>query len=230
LERAPSLPDFGEEGELIYFFASQLDVTERRKAQALQAAEHRLLREVDHRSMNVLALVDGIVRLSKADEPRGYALSIQRRVRALALAHGMLAAKGWRSISLEDIVRSQVEPGDRIALAGPEVPVSPTLAQPLALVIEELKANAIMHGALSTDAGRLTVDWWLDEPARKFGIRWIERGAPAREEGLAGFGSTMIKAIIERQLRGKLRRERRSDGLAVEIELHASGPLGELRF
>jgi two-component sensor histidine kinase len=50
---------------LLYFFASQDDMTEFRKVQDLEAAEHRLLKEVDHRARNVLAVVGGIVRLSR---------------------------------------------------------------------------------------------------------------------------------------------------------------------
>jgi PAS domain S-box-containing protein len=54
-----------DEGRLAYFFASQIDVTEYRKVQTLEEAEHRLLLEVDHRTKNVLAIVDSIVRRSK---------------------------------------------------------------------------------------------------------------------------------------------------------------------
>lgn len=77
----------------MYFFASQLDVPDRRRAQDLQAVEHRLLREVDHRAMNALAIVQGIVRLSRADDPARYATSIQQRVQALATAHALLAGR-----------------------------------------------------------------------------------------------------------------------------------------
>ncbi|MBC7667287.1 MAG: PAS domain-containing protein [Gemmatimonadaceae bacterium] len=64
-----------ETGQLLYIFATQRDVTESRKIRSLEAAEHRLLREVDHRAMNALAIVEGIVRLTRADNPS----SVRRR-------------------------------------------------------------------------------------------------------------------------------------------------------
>ena len=76
-----------DQDQLLYFFASQADVTEFRKVQTLEATEHRLLKEVDHRARNVLAVVSGIVRLTRSDDAALYAAAIQKRVQALAAAH-----------------------------------------------------------------------------------------------------------------------------------------------
>lgn len=46
-----------EDSTLLYHFASQMDVTSERKTQELEASERRLLMEVDHRTLNALALV-----------------------------------------------------------------------------------------------------------------------------------------------------------------------------
>ncbi len=46
-------------------------MTEYRRIEALEASEHRLLTEVGHRSKNVLAIADSIVRLTNADDPAG---------------------------------------------------------------------------------------------------------------------------------------------------------------
>ena len=87
-------PIHGDDGRLLYFFGSQLDVTERHRAEDLEAAQRRLLREVDHRAMNVLAIVQGIVRMTRADDAEGYSRSVQARVQALSQVHGLLAAGG----------------------------------------------------------------------------------------------------------------------------------------
>jgi PAS domain S-box-containing protein len=83
-------PVFDDDGGLIYFFASQKDVTDTVAAERFALAELALLREVDHRAKNALALVQGIVRLSRADDPNVYARSVQGRVDALARAHSIL--------------------------------------------------------------------------------------------------------------------------------------------
>lgn len=85
-----------EHGELAYYFASQIDVTDYRRIQTLEEAEHRLLLEVDHRTKNVLAVVDSIVRLSRSDNAASYAASVQQRVQALSRTHMLLAEKAGR--------------------------------------------------------------------------------------------------------------------------------------
>jgi PAS domain S-box-containing protein len=102
-------PVHDDDGRLLYIFGSQIDVTELRKVQSLEAAEHRLLKEVDHRSRNVLAVVGGIVRLSRSEEPVRYARAIQERVEVLAHAHTLLAERGWQEVSLEQVIRQQID-------------------------------------------------------------------------------------------------------------------------
>ncbi len=213
-------PVHADDGQLLYFFASQLDVTERRRAQSLQIVEHRLLREVDHRAMNALAIVQGIVRLSRADDPARYASAIQNRVQALATAHALLGREGWRDILLEDLLKALVGPaGHRVTLMGPPFQVAATLVQPLALVLHEMIANAWRHGALSQGAGHVSVTWHHGGDTGLV-LSWVETGGP--EPAISrppGFGATMIDAIIERQLRGQAQMHWRSEGLAAQFTL-----------
>ena len=217
-------PIHDDGGELIYFFASQLDVTDYRRARALETAEHRLLREVDHRAMNALAVVEAIVRLTKTEDAKHYALSVQQRVQALARAHTLLAEHGWRGAPLEAMLRDQAAAYrvERLSLDGPPTRIAAEAAQPFALVLHELMANARQHGALSSRAGSLNVRWREPQPGQGLALTWEEFGGsrPA-PEGAAGFGFTMISAIIQRQLRGDWRREWRPDGLRVNLDLPA---------
>jgi PAS domain S-box-containing protein len=218
-------PVHDDAGKLLYFFGSQIDVTEFRKVQTLEASEHRLMKEVDHRARNVLAVVNGIVRLSRADDAVRYAEAIQQRVQALSEAHGLLADRGWQETSLESIVRQRLARVDasRCSLGGPAVMVSALVVQPLALVIHELVDNARLHGALSRPGGAVEVRW-ADAPAYGgFSLRWRERGGP---EPLAlrqpGFGAVMMTGMIERQLRGQFREDWDRSGLTVDISIPGS--------
>jgi len=154
-------PVHDDDGKLLYYFGSQHDVTPLRKVQTLEASEHRLLMEVDHRARNVLAIVDSIVRLSRADDATLYATAVQQRVQALARAHGLLADHGWQDIPLDQLVRAQVSPfgARRITLNGPEMGIRAPIVQPLALIVHELVVNAATHGALSGQVGKLNVSW-----------------------------------------------------------------------
>lgn len=209
-----------DEGKLLYFFASQDDVTEFRKVQVLEATEHRLLKEVDHRARNVLAVVNGIVRLSRSEDAALYAAAIQHRVQALAGAHTLLADRGWHEVGLEQILRQQVDVLGlgRVHVAGPDVMVSAFVVQPLALVIHELLFNAMLHGALSDPQGTVSVSWVGSAQYGGFELTWVEANGPAPSEARrSGFGTMMMKGMIEKQLRGKIRRDWTDRGLTISI-------------
>ena len=84
-----------------------LDVTDRRKAEELQTL---LAREVDHRSKNALALVQSIIRLTKADNQRSYMAAIEGRIRALSIAHNVLAHSRWTGAGLRGLIQEELTP------------------------------------------------------------------------------------------------------------------------
>lgn len=213
----------GEDGELLYYFASHHDVTDLRKVHALEANEHRLLREIDHRARNVLAVVNGIVRLSRSDDPKTYAVAVQRRVDVLARAHTLLSERGWRDIDLVEVVGQQIwtDPVRRISCGGAPVMVSALAVQPLALVLHELLFNALIHGALESGGG-IDLRWAPDPETGGFVMTWAETtpidvDRPRRD----GFGAMMIQAMISRQLRGQVERRWADDGLTVTLRVPA---------
>jgi PAS domain S-box-containing protein len=213
-------PIHDDDGKLLYFFASQDDVTEFRKVQVLEETEHRLLREVDHRARNVLAVVNGIVRLSRSDDAALYAAAIQQRVHALAAAHTLLAERGWSEIPLDQVIRQQVGglDGNRVTTDGPVVMVPALVVQPLALVIHELLFNAVLHGALSGPDGTLSVRWRPGAESGGFTLQWTETGGqPPAAERRSGFGTVMMRGMIEKQMRGQIRHDWSNAGLAVTI-------------
>jgi PAS domain S-box-containing protein len=209
-----------DSGEVAYYFGSQLDVTEQRRIEGLEASEHRLMMEVDHRARNVLALVNGIVRLSRSDDPARYAASIQQRVQALASAHTLLADVGWQRVPLEALLRQQVAPfgGGRVTFSGPELLLPADRVQPVALMIHELIANTASHGALTQPGGALAVSWTVDPQGGGFELRWEESGGRAPGDApVWGFGMAMIKGTVESQLRGQVRFDWRPAGLTVIV-------------
>lgn len=214
-------------GGLLYFFASQVDVTRHRQAEASEAeANQILLREIDHRALNALAIVEGIVRLSQAQDIGRYAAAVQQRVQALARAHAFLSQRRWQPAPLGDLVRLQIAPFDtsRVTLDGPDIRVGATLVQPLALVLHEMISNATIHGCLSAPSGGVTAHWQPYDNDGGFRLVWEEAGGPppppARKPG---FGSAMVTAIIERQLRGRARLEWPPTGLRAEFIVPDTG-------
>ena len=223
-------PIYDDVGRLAYFFASQIDVTEHRRIETLEEAEHRLLLEVDHRTKNVLAIVDSIVRLSNADDARVYAASIQRRVQALSRTHKLLAENGWQQVAFDDIIRTQlaVFGDDNVEIRGPIVMVTAHSVQPIGLAIHELAANAAIHGSLSQADGKLNITWRSDGDG--VALYWEELGCPrpARKHG-TGLGNALLAAVVENQLSGRITRTWRDEGLILTLELPSLERVGRRR-
>jgi PAS domain S-box-containing protein len=218
-------------GAALRLAGASRDVTERRMAADRQVL---LMRELDHRAKNALAVVQAAVRLTSKADPQGFATAIEGRVAALARAHALLAEGRWSGAPLRALVEAELtaflHPAGRrmtghdapptVVLDGPEVTVAPGAAQSLSMTVHELATNATKHGALSVPDGRLSVTWRVEEPAM-LRLRWQERGGPAPAAAPAhrGFGSRVIEATVRGQLGGLLERHWDADGLACELWL-----------
>jgi PAS domain S-box-containing protein len=197
------------------------DITDRKQA---EEAQRLLAHEVDHRSKNLLTLVQAAVHFSEADTPDAIKAAIEGRIQALANVHTLLAQSHWAGVNLRSIVMDELFPycplgNSRAEADGPDLLLKPQLAQLIAMVLHELTTNAVKYGALSVSAGRLRVQW-SHAANGNLGIRWTERGGPlVRSPARRGFGSRMLDRAIRTQLNGDLRFNWQPEGLVCEIEV-----------
>ncbi len=209
-------PISDDDGAVIYFFASQLDVSEERRARDLAAREHLLLREIDHRAKNALALVQGIVRLSHAEDSVRYSRAVQGRVNALAQAHVVLSDAQWRDVPIDRVMGAAAGPfGARASREGPTVTVAAAHVQPLILAFHELLTNAVEHGALSHPAGLARIRW--HSGAAETSVELTESGGPPVLQAAHRYGLTMADAFVRRQMQGRVERDWESHGLTTRI-------------
>jgi PAS domain S-box-containing protein len=207
-----------ESGKVVRISGVTTDITERKGAEERQAL---LAREVDHRAKNAMAIVQSIVRLTKADSIAEYANVIEGRIKALSRAHALLSDSRWQGAEMAKLVEEELAPyrsahTDRIRIAGPKVVLEPTTAQTLALALHELSTNAVKYGALSQASGRLELDWKI--LPTEILVTWRETGGPTVEKPRqTGFGAKIITSSIERQLEGKVTFDWRPEGLFCEL-------------
>ena len=203
------------------------DVTERRRAEERQML---LAREVDHRAKNALAVVQSIVALTRDTDPERFRAAVTGRIAALARAHTLLARDGWDAAGLRELLEQEVAPyrgeadaPERVTLDGPDVALAAGAAQPLAMALHELATNAAKYGALSRPGGFVALTWELAEDGGLV-LRWSETGGPPLAEPPArrGFGSSVIRNTVERQLGGHCRFDWRPEGLACTLDLPAT--------
>ena len=96
-----------EAGRPTNIVALAADMTERKEAE-----EHikLLLREVNHRAKNMLALVQAVARQTIAATPEDFLQRFGERVRALAAGQDLLVKHEWRGVDLEELIRFQLAP------------------------------------------------------------------------------------------------------------------------
>ncbi|WP_111396720.1 PAS domain-containing protein [Humitalea rosea] len=196
------------------------DVTEERQATEIQAL---LAAEVDHRAKNVLAVVQSVIRLTRAATVPDFAAAIEGRVAALARAHSLLARGRWIGSELNRMVEEELaahDVGDRFRTSGPMVVLIADAVQPMSMVLHELATNAAKYGALSARDGRIDIDWVL-LPGGKLRLTWSESGGPVVSEPPTGrgFGSTLIEATVAGQLKGEFERDWSRFGLRAIITI-----------
>jgi two-component system CheB/CheR fusion protein len=195
------------------------DITQKKQQEAQIAI---LAREAEHRAKNVLATVQATVHLSQAATAEEMKQAISGRVQALASVHSLFVASRWAGADLQSLVAQELSPysekdGERIRIHGPEIVLSPQIAQTMAVALHELATNAAKYGALSLPNGRVEVDWTRLADGR-LTLRWTEAGgppvvAPARQ----GFGTRVLEQIFRTQLQGEMHFDWRSDGLHCRI-------------
>jgi PAS domain S-box-containing protein len=213
-------PSVDAAGRVTRISGVTVDITDRKIAEERQAL---LAREVDHRAKNALALVQSIVRLTRANDIAAYTKAVEGRIRALSRAHTILSLSRWYGADIRGIVEEELEPyrvGETVkAVAdGPNVSLQPAAAQSFALALHELVTNAAKYGALSSVSGRVELAWELT--ADRLVLRWIERGGPpTHAPSSPGFGTRIITASVEGQLGGQATFDWRPEGLQCVLSI-----------
>ena len=201
-----------EAGRVVRINGVTIDITDRKEADERQVL---LAREVDHRARNALAVIQSIIRLTRAKSVEEYVQAIEGRIKALARAHTLLSDCRWRGADLATLVGEELAPyraSDKIQYNGPDISLQPATAQGLALALHELATNAAKHGALSSPAGKVSLEWALDSDALI--LRWSEEDGPRIfEPSSQSFGLKVIVASIEQQLGGKAAFDWNPEGL-----------------
>jgi PAS domain S-box-containing protein len=217
-----------ETGRPLLLAGTMQDITERHDA---EERRELLTQEVNHRARNTLAIVQAILRLTRARNPDDFARLVEGRIAALARAQALLAAERWSGAPLAKLITDELAPfgmadvagcgGDRrFRLDGAAFRVRSEAVQPLGMVFHELATNAAKHGALSVPEGRVSVSWSVEGPGGTLRIRWVEThgphpGFPARR----GVGSRVIEATVMGQLGGTVDRRWPDEGMVCDIVL-----------
>ncbi len=212
------------DGKIEWVVGTNLDITKRK-----QADEHirLLMGEVNHRSRNLLGVVQSIAKLSaRHADPETFASDLSKRIASLAACQDLLVSNEWKGIGLADLVRAQLGSyrdliGQRILMGGAEVNLRPAAAQGIGMALHELATNAAKYGALSSNEGRVRIEWAVTagESGPTFSMRWIEEGGPGvTPPERKGFGQTVTVSMAEHAVKGKVTVAYPETGLCWELQ------------
>lgn len=199
------------------------DVSERKRRE-----EHLRLvtRELHHRVSNVLARFKALVQISRSGKASvsEYSEGLLARIHSMARAHDQLARADWRGVTLSELVADQLAPyarHDNLRIEGPEIMLPPDAAQALSMVFHELATNAVKYGSLSEGRGQVTVAWQRNHALPEtLQVEWREQDGPrVRAPEREGYGSSLIRGVLNYELGGVVAFDYPSDGAICAFSL-----------
>lgn len=217
-----AVPVAEQDGDPIRWFGTVTDIDDTRKA-----LEERdtLAHELSHRIKNIFAVIIGLASLKarRSPEHEPFANDLVAALRALGRAHDFVSPTGGAAQeSLTGVLEALFAPytdGEskpRVRVSGTDSAVSSHAILPLSLVFHELATNSAKYGALSADAGYVTLD--IANAGEQLSLTWTEIGGPpVQPTDKQGFGSRLVEMSITGQLQGSWQREFAPGGLVASI-------------
>ncbi|TPI26624.1 PAS domain S-box protein [Mesorhizobium sp. B3-2-1] len=208
--------------EGLMILASVVDISERKRS---EAQRELLMAELNHRVKNTLAVVQGIAHQTFRGTPATEAhAAFEGRLMALSAAHNILTQTSWEHASLEQLVADSIQIrgtfSNRVSASGPAVLLQPNQALAVALALHELLTNAVKYGALSNEAGKVSVEWSRTSlPRPRLNLIWSELGGPeVSSPSRRGFGSRLITGGLAADLEAEVALEFQPQGLVCRID------------
>ncbi|KEO88688.1 hypothetical protein EH31_16160 [Erythrobacter longus] len=200
-----------------------------------------LMRELDHRVKNMLAIILSIAEITARSNTdiSTYKNDFRARLESMARTHNLLAQAQWSGLEFRALVEEElfaIAPRQAITIEGPELSISPVAAQSLAMFLHELAANAAKYGALASDVGAIAIAWEIQPGAGGAGgagdaggaggaliLNWQESGGPSvTPPEREGFGGKVINRLFKRQLEAEVQTRWDASGIQLEAKIPLS--------
>lgn len=225
--RTEASPRFDPVGRFLGMSGINIDVTDQRSA---EEQSRYLMGELNHRTKNLLAVVQAIARTTaRSATIDAFLDTFAARLSGLAASNDLLVSRDWSSVLIEDLVIGQLrtigaEDDGRVSVKGPPILICPQHAQTIGMALHELATNSLKHGALSQAEGTLSVRW-AGKPDVSWHLEWNENlpepiSAPERK----GFGHVVMVDMVERAVDGVVELKFRPEGVLWRLEVQPGAP------
>ncbi|MCJ8521564.1 two-component sensor histidine kinase [Pseudorhizobium tarimense] len=213
----------------LHLVTTIVDRSEERHRERLLRA---LLREVSHRSKNLLAIIQSIA-LQTARYSGSLDLFLHKfrgRLYSLSQSQDLITDSSWRGAYFFELVQQQTEKylpenGDLVKVSGDNLLLSPNASLHLGLALHELIVNAVSHGSLLRSKmpievscvrkhvdGHDTVEMVWHEP-----LQGALKPVDDAEQLQSHFGSTVLERVVPASVNGKAQYAISRDRIAYHL-------------
>ena len=209
------------------FICSCTDITEQvQREQTLK----NLLREVAHRSKNMLAMVMSLSAQTARVTPTKdeFVRRFTGRLQSLAKSQDVITDRDWRGSTLSDLVRRQVQDvvplvDSQILFEGDDLELGPNGTLHVGLALHELVTNALVHGALTSTNGKVVIHCDRLPNGGGAQLTWTEtpRMHPAVNRPKS-FGRAMLERVVPAAVNGAGALELSDDAVTYTLTIGAS--------
>jgi len=221
-------PDADHEGFINGLFVTAVEITDMiHREQVLKT----LLREVSHRSKNLLAIIQSIAmqtaRFSGSLED--FLLKFRGRIQSLSESQDLVTNSNWRGALFSELVDKQLSryalgADERIHRHGDDCYLGPNAALHVGLAIHELAVNSAVYGALASHSGdiSITVSKRAENGAGEMiTVVWDERLSRRIKPDAAAsrFGSAVLEKVVPVAVGGAARYRIEADTVHYELDI-----------
>jgi len=213
----------------VHLVTTIVDRSEERHRERLLRA---LLREVSHRSKNLLAIIQSIA-LQTARYSGSLELFLHKfrgRLYSLSQSQDLITDSSWRGAYFFELVQQQTEkylPENKhlVRVHGDNVLLTPNASLHLGLALHELIVNAVSHGSLLRSGRVINVTCTRMQVNGHDSLEmlWDEalesgrKSAEDKEALKAHFGSTVLERVVPVSVNGKARYVISSDRISYRL-------------
>ncbi|ANL66950.1 sensor histidine kinase protein [Rhizobium phaseoli] len=174
-----------------------------------------LLRELSHRSKNLLAIIQGIATQTARNTLSldSFLLKFRGRLQSLSNSQDLITDSSWRGAYLFELAEKQFAPywpetSGSMPIYGINAHLTPNAAVHLGLALHELIVNSASYGAIAGGAASITLN--CREAAigdrRAIEIAWAEvlqDQSEVHEFSDNSFGRTVLERVVPSSVNGK---------------------------
>ncbi|KEG20341.1 hypothetical protein H710_00416 [Bartonella bacilliformis Ver097] len=201
-----------DSGEIIGVITTGIEISSLcRREQVLKI----LLREVSHRSKNLLAIIQSIASQTAryTESLQTFLRKFQGRLHSISHSQDLITASDWRGAQFRELVRSQAldystKEVEQLSIKGSNPYLFPNAALHIGLAFHELIVNSYSFGALSQSGGHICIRCDIQTQIcgqTQLLITWSENITtkaliPSYQN--ACFGSTILEKIVPTAVNG----------------------------